>query len=40
MIKLKVGINDAVVYYSKNEQKATLSFMNELGEMAMKRNDH
>ena len=33
MVNLKVWIDDTVVYHSKNGQKATLSFMNKLGDM-------
>jgi hypothetical protein len=32
MVNLKVWINDTVVYHSKTGQKATLSFMNKLGD--------
>jgi len=32
VVNLKVWIDDTVVYHSKNGQKATLSYMNKLGE--------
>jgi len=33
-LHLKVWIDDTVVYHSKNGQKATLSFMNKLGDIS------
>jgi hypothetical protein len=35
MVNLKVWIDDTVVYHSKIGQKATLSFMNKLYEIAV-----